>query len=179
MSTIFSKDDYNSDMGMSTLIWGPIQWNFLHIMSFNYPTNPSEKDKDNYHNYLMSLKFILPCKSCRDNYVKNLKMAKYGRNKLKNRDTFSRFMYDLHNIINKMLGKSNYMTYEYVRDRYEMFRAKCINNTPINPRFETGCTKPVNKIKSQCIINIVPLKQNQETFIIDKKCMPKKSSKKK
>lgn len=180
MSTIFSKADYNSGNGMSTLVWGPMQWNILHIMSFNYPVNPTETDKDNYHNYLMSLKHVLPCKSCRDNYNKNLTQSGYNRSKLKDRETFSRYIYDLHNTVNLMLGKPKYKTYNEVRDRYEMFRAKCVNDTPIGSKYETGCTKPVNNIKSQCIIHIIPMVKNRETFIVDKKCIPiyKKSSKK-
>jgi len=40
-----------------------------------------------------------------------------------NRDTFSRFIYNLHNCINKMLGKDVNISYEEVRDIYEAHRA--------------------------------------------------------
>jgi hypothetical protein len=168
----FSKADYNSNDGMGTYTWGPLIWNTLHIMSFNYPVVPDEETKNHYHEYLMSLEHVLPCKSCRVNFSKNLKMAGYNRDKLKNRDQFSRFIYDLHNVVNQMLGKPKYLTYEQIRDRYEMFRAKCVNDTPVHTRFETGCTKPNNNIKTQSVVNIVPLRINRETFVIDKKCLP-------
>ena len=184
MSMNFSKFDYESPNGIATHIWGPLVWNTLHIISFNYPVNPTEEIKTQYHEYLMSLKNVLPCKSCRDNFMNNLKTAKYGKDKLKSRETFSRFIYDFHNVVNLMLGKKKYKTYNEVRDRYELFRAKCVNNTPIGSKYEIGCTNPVNKIKTQCVINIVPLEHNRETFIIDKRCIPstkssRKSSKKK
>jgi len=183
---MFSDNDYNSNMGIGTKIFGPIFWSMLHIISFNYPINPTEENKDDYHKYLMSIKNILPCKSCRDNYIVNLKATKYGRDKLKNREVFSRFIYDLHNTVNKMLGKKNFSTYEDVRDKYELFRAKCVDNTPTDTRIETGCTIPVNNTKIQSIIHIVPLKKNGDSFVIDKVCLKnignkkisKKSSKK-
>ena len=178
MSIIFSKADYESGNGMNTLIWGPMIWNTLHIISFNYPVNPTESDKTHYHEYLMNIKHVLPCKSCRDNFLHNLKAAGYDKSKLKDRATFSRFIYDLHNIVNQMLGKSKYKTYEEVRARYEMFRAKCVNNTPIGSKYETGCTKPANNIKTQCVINIVPLEKNRDTFIVDKRCFSRKPSRK-
>ena len=34
---IFKKKDYNSEMGMSTHIWGPSIHHALHTISFNYP----------------------------------------------------------------------------------------------------------------------------------------------
>jgi hypothetical protein len=178
LNTIFSEDDYNSGQGMATTVWGPMIWNTLHIISFNYPISPNQDTKKHYYDYLMSLGKVLPCKACRDNYIGNLKSTKFGMDKLKDRDTFSRYIYTLHNTVNVMLGKKPYMTFEYVRDRYELFRAKCVKDTPLIPKFELGCTKPINNIKTRCIINIVPLEQNQETFIIDKRCVPKKSSKK-
>ncbi len=103
MSTnIFTEQDFNSNDGFSTLVWGPMLWQILHIISMNYPVNPTETDKDNYHNFLMSLQHILPCSMCRENLPKNLKKLNYSRKHLKNRKTFSKFIYDLHNEVNKM-----------------------------------------------------------------------------
>ena len=166
--------NYNSDNGFSVSIWGSMQWQFLHIISFNYPVNPTKEDKINYHNYIMSLKHVLPCSACRINYSKNLKDAGYNKSKLKNRDTFSKFIYDLHNAINLSLGKKKYKTFEEVRETYNHFRAKC-TQLSTNSSKESGCILPVNNIKAQCVIHIIPMKPNQESFIIDKKCIPKKN----
>ena len=45
---IFSSEDYNSDNGMLTSVWGPPMWHALHTISFNYPVNPSLQQKKNY-----------------------------------------------------------------------------------------------------------------------------------
>lgn len=180
MHNLFSKQEYESSAGTMTSVWGPLQWSFMHIISFNYPVNPTELDKDNYNNYLMSLKYVLPCKACRLNLSDNLITANYNRDKLKNRESFSKFIYNLHNIVNKSLNKKNYATYEEVRDIYELFRAKCIDGVPLIPihkniKLESGCVVPLNNVKTQCIIHIVPQdKKIKNTFIIDKKCIPSK-----
>jgi hypothetical protein len=44
---------------------------------------------------------------------------------MKSRETFSRYIYDLHEVINTMLGKKSGLTYYMVRERYEHFRSRC------------------------------------------------------
>ena len=74
----FSNNDFNSNNGMSTTIWGPIIWSGLHITSFNYPVNPTASDKKNYKTWFLSYKNILPCVYCRGNFEKNLKSSKFN-----------------------------------------------------------------------------------------------------
>ena len=64
----FTNHEYNSKDGMMTSIWGPPLWHFLHTMSFNYPINPSFEDQHNYRQFITNLRYILPCKYCRDNF---------------------------------------------------------------------------------------------------------------
>ena len=45
---IYTTDDYNSNDGMLTSIWGPGMWHYLHTMSFNYPVNPTNAEKTHY-----------------------------------------------------------------------------------------------------------------------------------
>ena len=69
---IFSESDYNSGDGMMTSVWGPPLWHSLHTISFNYPIIPTEDQRIHYYNFYNSLQYILPCKYCRDNLVKNM-----------------------------------------------------------------------------------------------------------
>ena len=43
----YTQEEYNSGSGMLTSVWGPSLWHFLHTVSFNYPVNPTNKDKLN------------------------------------------------------------------------------------------------------------------------------------
>jgi hypothetical protein len=177
---IYSKKDYNSGDGMLTTVWGPAQWHFLHTMSFNYPVNPSFKDKKHYRDYIYNLRYVLPCKHCRINLTNNLHKKPLLMCHLKNRATFSRYIYELHEVVNKMLNKKSNLTYCQVRERYEHFRSRCTEENPKIFTFKTsqtkkkkekGCTEPLYGKKSKCVINIVPQEKKSETFQIDKKCI--------
>ena len=124
--SVFTKDDYNSGDGMLTAIWGPPMWHTLHTISFNYPVKPSKEQKDNYYQYFLTLQHILPCKYCRENLKKNLKNKPLQLCDMKNRETYSRFIYELHERINSQLGKTSGLSYCDVRERYEHFRSRCI-----------------------------------------------------
>ena len=179
---IFKKDDFISGDGMLTSVWGPSMWHYLHIMSFNYPVAPTTEDKHNYLNFMLSLQNTLPCKYCRINLKTNYKQMPITMATMKNRESFSRYVYQLHELINKMLKKTSNLSYCDVRERYEHFRARCTeekpklfvfskNSTQKNKKREKGCTEPLYGKKSKCIIKIVPQEEKEKTFQMDKKCI--------
>jgi hypothetical protein len=177
---VFTKKDYNSGDGMLTSVWGAAQWHFLHMISFNYPVNPTVEDKKHYKDYIYNLRYILPCKYCRINLKNNLKQKPLLICHMKNRETFSRYIYELHELVNKMLGKKSKLSYCDVRERYEHFRSRCTEEKPTIFKFkkdktrkkkEKGCTEPLYGKKSKCVINIVPQEDKVATFQIDKKCI--------
>ena len=149
---VFKKDDFNSADGMLTYVWGPSLWHFLHTMSFNYPIKPTKEDKKNYFNYIKSLEHILPCRYCRENLKKNMKKTNFSMKKMKDRETFSKYIYDLHNHINTMLLKKNTISYEEVRSRYENFRSRCSSKKAENNNNNKNNKniKGVNNIKFSC-----------------------------
>ena len=177
---VFSKKDFSSGDGMMTKIWGPLQWTFLHIMSFNYPVNPTIEDKKHYRDYVLNLRYILPCKYCRINLANNFKKKPLQMCHMASRDTFSRYIYELHEVVNKMLNKKSNLTYCDVRERYEHFRSRCteekqkiftFKKTTTRKKKEKGCTEPLYGKKSKCVINIVPQEDKTATFQMDKKCI--------
>ena len=173
----FTNEDYNSGDGMMTSIWGPALWLTLHTISFNYPIEPTEEQKKYYYKYFKSLQYILPCRYCRENYEKNLKTHNLTKAVMKNRESLSRWVYELHEIVNKNLGKNSGLTYEEVRDRYEHFRSRCLVDPKVKPnnsKKEKGCTEPLYGVKSKCVINIVPKDKELPSFKMDPKCIIKK-----
>ena len=184
----YSKDDFQSGDGMLTTVWGPSLWHTLHTISFNYPVKPTKKHKKDYKKFIMNMKNILPCGHCRKNFPKNLKKVPLTNNALKNRDNFSRWMYELHEEVNRMLHKKSGLTYEEVRDRYEHFRSRCTKNPPKTKimlmrkrgktrkkKKEKGCTEPLFGKKAKCIIKIVPKDKKEKTFQMDKKCIKRRN----
>jgi len=98
-------------------------------------------------------------------------------NDMKNRETFSRYIYNLHEIVNKMLNKKSNLSYEEVRDRFEIFRSKCIidkKKSCKKSKKHSGCIEPFYGKKSKCILKIIPYDKKEETIQINKKCILKK-----
>jgi len=117
--------DFNSPDGMISSTWGPAIWHFLHTVSFNYPVSPTQKQKKEYTQLILTVGKTLPCKYCRDNFTQNIHDVPITAYALQNRNTFSRWVYRFHNHINKMLGKPVTVSYNEVRDKYNRFRANC------------------------------------------------------
>jgi hypothetical protein len=194
----YSTTDYESNNGMLVAIWGPSAWHFMHTMSFNYPVHPSIQDKKHYREYILNLVNVLPCGKCRKNLRENFKKLPLRMIHMESRNTFSRYVYDLHELVNHMLGKKSGLSYEQVKERYEHFRARCASFSPTSPTgtgellpkmknytlkikkngeeekretLEKGCTEPLVGEKAKCILKIVPEKQKCKTFSMDKKCV--------
>ena len=177
---IFTKNDYKSGDGMLVSVWGPAMWHYLHTMSFNYPVKPTPEDKKHYKDFIVNLQYVLPCKYCRMNLTNNFKKKPLQMCDMVSRDTFSRYIYDLHETVNKMLHKKSNLTYCDVRERYEHFRSRCTEEKPkvftfkkstTRRKKEKGCTEPLYGKKSKCVINIVPQEDKTATFKMDKKCV--------
>ena len=181
-SRVYSKNDYRSGDGMLTATWGPPMWHYLHTMSFNYPVEPTQEDKKHYMYFVLNLQNVLPCKYCRMNLKTNLKELPLTVKCMKNRDSFSRYIYELHELVNKMLKKKSNLKYCDVRERYEHFRSRCTEENAkvftskeikkfTRKNGEKGCTEPLYGKKSRCIIKIVPKEEKGDTFQMDKKCI--------
>ena len=185
----FTEINYNNKSGIQSCIFGPPLWFVLHCISFTYPVNPTEDEKTNYMNFVASLEHVLPCTTCRDNYKGNLKVSNFNMSVMKNRDTFSRFMYNLHNCVNKCLGKKVNPTFEEIRDKFENFRSRCLNpsantdeqssqkeKTPKKEKKEKekkkekGCIDSMYGVKSRTIVSIVPACSKKINFKVDPKC---------
>uniref|UniRef100_A0A6C0I4W6 thiol oxidase n=1 Tax=viral metagenome TaxID=1070528 RepID=A0A6C0I4W6_9ZZZZ len=180
---LFTEANYNSNDGFLTKIWGPPCWHFIHTMSFNYPVKPTLEQKKKYRQFILSLEDVLPCGKCRENLKKNFKRLPLTMKDMENRDTFSRYVYNLHEVVNTMLHKRSNLTFEQVRERYEHFRSRCAtkkgrkkkNHTRksmFSGAKEEGCTEPIHhKKKSKCILRIVPDETKCKTLEIDEQCL--------
>tara|TARA_Y100000816_G_scaffold285267_1_gene264691 strand:- start:1623 stop:2216 length:594 start_codon:yes stop_codon:yes gene_type:complete len=187
---VFTKKHYNSSDGMITSIWGPSMWHYLHTISFNYPIKPTLENKKYYKDFVLNLQYTLPCKYCRINLKNNFKVHPLKNCHMKDRDSFSRYIYILHEIVNKMLKKKSGLTYCDVRERYEHFRSRCTEKEEKKKLFkfktkktkktkkskrgnkkERGCTEPLYGTKAKCILKIVPQNYPCSSLKIDKKCL--------
>ena len=191
----YATSDYHSNDGMLTTVWGPGIWHYLHTMSFNYPVSPTPEEKQHYRNFVLELRYVLPCGKCRKNLEKTFKKLPLTMAEMQSRDTFSKYIYDLHETVNKMLDKKSGLSYADVRERYEHFRARCVQQddqtgggkqiarrrrtSKVTTRAsktkkdEIGCVVPLYGKKARCILQIVPQEVKSETIQIDGRCIKK------
>lgn len=101
--------------------WGPAGWTYLHVVSFAYPTNPTPTDRANAHAFLTAFQRVIPCRRCKSDFQALLKrhVGRDGAQSKHYRDTeaFSRLIFELHNDVNRRLGKREY-SYDEARELY-------------------------------------------------------------
>lgn len=124
-------------MGFNTYYWGPMMWEILHIISFDYPIHPTIKEKEDMKNFLLGLRNVLPCVYCRKNYARNINEMPM---KLDCRKDLALWMIDLHNEVNGKEGKRHY-SYEEVLKDYEKKLDKKINLTQDDNKLDLTCNK--------------------------------------
>ena len=115
---------------MNPKIWGPHFWFVLHIITFNYPKNPTAHDKQAYRDFFTSIKDILPCYNCKKHYAKNINKYPITPN-LDNKKQLVTWLINIHNQVNKDLGKETYTLKEVL----EIYK----NLNPINPFTNSKC----------------------------------------
>lgn len=84
--------------------WGPIYWNYLHLVSFYYPNNPTHMDKDLYFNLINYFIKTLPCTKCQSD-IKKLITTQDLKKHLENKQSLKMYLFNIHNKVNKNLKK--------------------------------------------------------------------------
>ena len=102
---------------MDPIVWGPKLWFFMHTISFNYPENPNQEDKRNYYDFFHNLKNIIPCSVCKNHYAQHLQNNPITPS-LDTKQNLVQWVIDLHNEVNKTLGKKIYQ-YDEVINLYK------------------------------------------------------------
>jgi len=146
-----SQTDYSKN-GMQTKVWGPTGWVFLHCIAQNYPQDPTPEQKKYYFEFFKLVGNVLPCRYCRESYQEFINQPDTTLNMdvMKNRTTFSRWLFDIHNKVNKKLGIKSCVTFKQVTLKYESFRSKC-TKSPV-PKEIKGCTNPPSEgsLRKKC-----------------------------
>jgi len=102
---------------MSPDTWGPPLWYQMHMKTFAYPKNPTEKDKDEIREFFRGIINFLPCEACKEHYIAFLQKRPI-RYQYDNRDNLIKWLIDLHNEVNTRTGK-RVLSYQEARLIYE------------------------------------------------------------
>jgi len=168
-------------------IWGPSAWLFIHSISFTYPENPTNEEKNEYKNFYESLQHTLPCAGCRESYGQFIiTEPTILANALNNRNTLTKWLYDVHNRVNQKLGVDYGITYDEIVKKYESYRVtndkqKCFENAmkkdcPIIKLNLANCFKKYAikrniDFNPEKYIEIMKNKECDEWAIRNKKCL--------
>lgn len=167
----FTEEDFNSNDGMQTAIFGPIFWASIHLVSFNYPVHPTPADRERHRRWLLATGDVLPCRYCRENFASNVERAGGFDDAFESRDALSRFCHRLHAEVSRMLGKEGPpVSYEQLREQYEGFRSRCVVGAD-RVGAERGCTVPKHEgAKGRCVLKVIPREATCEGFEVDEAC---------
>ena len=97
-------------------IWGSTYWFTFHTGSTSYPTNPSKIVQQRMKGFIKGIPYIIPCEKCSVhalNYIEKSDLDTV----CKNRKSLFKFFVDLHNDVNKRLGRPT-MTLQDAKDKY-------------------------------------------------------------
>lgn len=100
---------------MDPTIWGPCAWEFLHMITFNYPDNPTDMDKNNMEKFFYSLPSVLPCQTCGENLKKHYVHKPLNKDVLKNKKNLVYWLFEIHNMIDAALGKKQITFKEFTK----------------------------------------------------------------
>ncbi|VDN51696.1 unnamed protein product [Dracunculus medinensis] len=90
------------DCPLNTDQLGRSTWDFLHTMAAYYPERPSEVHKANAKSFMFLLGKIYPCHHCAEDLRRDLENKPP---EVDSKEEFSLWMCELHNRVNKKLGK--------------------------------------------------------------------------
>ena len=146
---------------MQVAVWGPVGWKFLHSVAHGYPEIPEEFDEEhnlpkgttaaNYTSFFNSLGNVLPCKYCRDSYMKFIKESPI---RTESRYSITKWLWEIHNKVNNKLG-ANSSDFNSVCAEYESYRASCSKKSAM------GCTVPyMNNTKKKSVVTVYEVNRN-------------------
>lgn len=128
--------------GLITKLWGEPTWQSLHAFTYGYPLEPTDEQKYWYKTHFTSLGHVLPCRYCRESYLKFITNGETALTDkvLENRDNLTSWLKRVHDAVNNKLEISYAVDKNDLDEKYESFRAKC--GKPI--KTEKGCTTPLD-----------------------------------
>ena len=109
-------------MSLDPKIWGPHYWFVLHTITLNYPLKANETVKKKYYDFIQNLPLFIPLENM-GNYFSDL-LDKYPVTPyLDTRESFIKWMYFIHNQVNKKLGYQELTLAESLEKYYKNYES--------------------------------------------------------
>lgn len=137
----------DSSYGMATVVWGPLFWSLINDVAVIYDHHWkkwSSRDKDRMSIFWKILKHILPCRYCRESYLKYYHQSPPSY-------PFVKWVGILHNKVNAKLNKPLYDTSSFER-KSQVYTSFSSSNTLTDIHFILAlnyCSKTKQKYYQQ------------------------------
>ena len=118
-------------MGLDPAVWGPHYWFFLHTISICYPLRPNSITKKKYYEFIQNIPMFIPNETIATYFSKLLDeypITPY----LDTRDSFTRWMWFIHNKINQKLEKPKISLSKFYELYYEQYKPKDVKYKEFN-----------------------------------------------
>ena len=102
-------------------IWGPHYWFFLHTIAMSYPIHPNAVTKKKYYDFVQNIPLFIPVESMAGEFSKLLDQYPV-QPYLDNKESFIRWMWFIHNKINKKLEKPEISLNDFYIKYYEEYK---------------------------------------------------------
>lgn len=113
-------------MKLDPNVWGPHYWFFLHTVSLTYPNRPNDVIKKKYYDLIMNFHLFIPTESASSNFNELLGLYPVTPY-LDSRDAFIRWVYFIHNKMNKKLEKPQIKLSTFYENYYQQYKNKDIS----------------------------------------------------
>lgn len=87
--------------------WGPFFWHTMHLVALGYSNQPTYAEKRAAKEFYESFTHLIPCPICKLHYTDHLKNNPITPS-LDNRQDLFQWTVNIHNLVNKDLGKPEY-----------------------------------------------------------------------
>lgn len=141
--------------------WGPSTWEVMHTITFSYPEDPSPEQQQEAISLFMSMAKMLPCDTCAAHFEQAITETLPIQNHVDSRDSLSRWLVEVHNLVNRRLGKPE-LSYEEAKEIYVNRKNECM----IQSSHSTECSpaSPPSPKPSKTTPSVTPLDSLRDFF---------------
>lgn len=111
---------------LSPLVWGPHLWHVLFTFALSYPIQPNAMTKRKYYDFIQNLPLFLPNAEIRKSFatlIDEYPVQPY----LKTRDSLVRWVYFIHNRVNRVTGRPEITLFEAMDRYYAQYKTPSIS----------------------------------------------------
>ena len=106
-------------------VWGPHYWFFLHTISMTYPHHPNAVTKKKYYEFIQNLPLFIPIEAMSGEFSKLIDQYPITPY-LDNRESFIRWVWFIHNKINRKLEKPELSLSAFYTKYYDSYKSNNI-----------------------------------------------------